>query len=73
MSATDSTKHEKFQEYKKIVYATDFEEDDILAIQRLVEIAQPLNAEINVVHISTKDELKGNVRMEWLKKSYKKK
>ena len=58
---------QNFKSIKKIVYATDFEEDDILAIQRLVEIAQPLNAEINIVHIATKDEYAGKDRMEWLK------
>lgn len=58
---------QNFKNIKKIVYATDFEEDDILAIQRLVEIAQPLNAEINIVHIVTKDEYPGKDRMKWLK------
>lgn len=58
---------QNFKSIKKIVYATDFEEDDILAIQRLVEIAQPLNAEINIVHIATKSEYAGKDRMERLK------
>ncbi|KKM19322.1 hypothetical protein LCGC14_1656790, partial [marine sediment metagenome] len=38
---------------KSIVYASDFEEDDVLAIQRLVKIAEPLNAEIKIVHVAT--------------------
>ena len=35
-----------------IVYATDFEKEDIGAIHKLTEIAKPFNAEIRIVHIS---------------------
>jgi len=52
---------------KTIVYATDFEEEDIHAIQKLVEMAKPLDAEIKVVHISKKDEYRGDLQMEWFK------
>ncbi|MGB5553557.1 MAG: universal stress protein [Flavobacteriaceae bacterium] len=52
---------------KTIVYATDFEDEDIHAIQKLVEIAKPLEAEIKVVHISTKKEYKGDLQMEWFR------
>ncbi len=52
---------------KTIVYATDFEEEDILAIQKLTEIAKPLDAQIKVVHISTKHEYAGNLLMDWFK------
>lgn len=52
---------------KRFVYATDFEEEDIHAIQKVVEIAEPLNAEIKVVHISTRDEYAGDLQMEWFK------
>ncbi|SIR21237.1 universal stress protein [Maribacter ulvicola] len=52
---------------KNIVYATDFEEEDVYAIRKLVEMAQPLMATINVVHISTKDEYKGDMQLEWFK------
>ena len=54
---------------EKIVYATDFEEEDIYAIKKLVEIAKPLDAEIKVVHISTKEEYAGNPQMEWFKET----
>ena len=50
-----------------IVYATDFEEEDIHAIQKLLEITQPLKAKIKVVHISTKQEYAGDLLMEWFK------
>ena len=54
---------------KTIVYATDFEEEDIYAIKKLVEMAKPLDAEIKVIHISTKEECAGNHQMEWFKKT----
>ena len=54
-------------EIKTMVYATDFEEEDIRTIKKLVEIAKPLDAKINVVHISTKKEYKGDMQMEWFK------
>ncbi|WP_273565732.1 universal stress protein [Maribacter halichondriae] len=58
---------------KTIVYATDFEEEDIYAIQKLVEIAKPLEATVNVVHISTKEEYKGDMQMAWFKEALKEK
>ena len=58
-------------EIKTIVYATDFEEEDIHTIKSLVEIAKPLDAKINVVHISTKKEYKGDMQMEWFKDALK--
>lgn len=52
---------------KKIVYATDFEQADIFAIKRLVKIAEIFNAEIKVVHITSKKEYAGPDQMEWFK------
>ncbi len=42
-----------------IVYATDFEEEDLGAIDKLTEIAEPLNAKIKIVHISPLEETVG--------------
>ena len=58
-------------EIKKIVYATDFMEEDVHAIQKLVEIAEPLHAEIKVVHISTNEEYAGDLQMIWFKNTLK--
>ena len=52
---------------KTIVYATAFEEEDVYAIRKLAEMATQFNAEIKVVHISTKSEYKGDVQLEWFK------
>lgn len=45
-----------YSEIKTIVYATDFEDEDIEAIKNLVKIAQPINADIRVLHIHTQNE-----------------
>ncbi len=50
-----------------LVYATDFEEEDVYAIRKLSELAQAFNAEIKVVHIVTEDEYEGETQMEWFK------
>ena len=52
---------------KTIVYATDFEEEDVYAIRKLAEMAEQFDAEIKVIHISTKEEYKGERQMEWFK------
>jgi nucleotide-binding universal stress UspA family protein len=39
-----------------IVYATAFEEEDLGAINKLTEIAKPLNAKVKIVHVSSLKE-----------------
>ena len=51
----------------KMVYATDFEQADIFAIKKLVKIAQKFDAQIRVVHITTKKEYVGEEQMDWFK------
>ncbi len=52
---------------KNIVYATDFEESDIWAIERLTEVAHAFKSKINVIHISTKDDEEEKSKMAWFK------
>jgi len=52
---------------KTILYATDFEEADILALKKLVPMAKLLGAKIHIVHISTEKEYAGKEQMEWFK------
>ncbi len=52
---------------KKIVYATDFEQADIFAIKRLVNIAKIFKAKITVVHIISQKEYAGQDQMVWFK------
>lgn len=56
-----------------IVYATDFEEEDISAIFRLAKIAEIFNATIKIVHISAKKDSYGHQEMEWFKELLKQK
>ena len=50
-----------------IVYATDFEEEDISAIFKLSQIAQLFNATIKIVHISLEKNAYTNEEMDWFK------
>ena len=52
---------------KSMVYATDFEADDILALEQLCPVAKLLGAELKVVHIPTKNEYSSEEQMEWFK------
>ncbi|WP_372767673.1 universal stress protein [Lutibacter sp.] len=52
---------------KTIVYATDFEEEDIGAIYKVSQIAKKFNAKIKVVHIDKVINGDGNIKMEWFK------
>ncbi len=52
---------------KLIVYATDFEQEDIGAIFIVSQIARKFNARIVVVHIAPNSLGDGNLKMEWFK------
>src|SRR5690606_17923027 len=52
---------------KTIVYATDFEEEDVFAIRKLTELAKAFDAKIKVLHIITEKEYEGETQMEWFK------
>ncbi len=45
-----------FHGIKKIVYATDYQEEDKLAIQQLAALAKVLKAEVEVLHVSHHDD-----------------
>lgn len=57
----------RFTAPKTIVYATDFEQEDVYAIRKTVELAERFKSKIKVVHISTKKEYAGEIQMEWFK------
>lgn len=61
------------EKIKTIVYATDFEQEDIGAIYKVSQIAKKYNAKIKVVHISPSTEVDGTVKMEWFKEMVKQK
>jgi nucleotide-binding universal stress UspA family protein len=49
-------KTETFHGIKRIIYATNYEHDEILAIYKLCKLASLFNAEVQVVHIFTEKE-----------------
>lgn len=58
---------------KLIVYATDFEQEDIGAIYIVSQIARKFDARITVVHIAPSILGDGNLKMEWFKEMVKQK
>lgn len=56
-----------------IVYATDFEEEDLDAIFELSEIAYALDAKIKIIHVTKEKELMANQQMDWFKEMVKEK
>ena len=63
----------ELEDFKTMVYATDFEQADIFAIHKLVRIAKKFNALLRIVHISTPGEYAGDQQMEWFKEMLKQK
>ena len=61
MAIPEDASHKKFD---TIVYATDFEKEDVDAIHKLTEIAKLFNAEIKIVHISPLKEFDRKKQME---------
>jgi len=56
-----------FQPPRKLVYATDYLEEDKLAIQKVVKIAKCYDAEIDVVHVSSKSNIIDKAQYQCLK------
>ena len=55
------------ENFKKVLYASDFREVDLKALKQLIELVKPYKDEVKVIHISTENEYKGNEKMEWFK------
>lgn len=59
----------QLQKIETMVYATDFEDADIEAITKMVEIAKPFEAVIKVVHVPSVNDYAVKDQMEWLEKT----
>lgn len=46
-----------YNEFKRVVYATDYQEEDKLAIQQVVAFATPYDSRIHILHVSHNDEI----------------
>ncbi len=56
-----------FGKISSLVYATDFELEDLRALEKVVDLAKAFNAEIRVVHVTSDKENYGPAQMEWFK------
>ncbi|MEM7380835.1 MAG: universal stress protein [Bacteroidota bacterium] len=54
-----------FSNLKHLVYASDFEMEDIFVLKKLVGIAEAFEADITVVHVPVGDEYSGKDQMQW--------
>jgi len=63
---TVPSNHE-FEKLTDLVYATDFEVEDIKALEKVVELAKVWNADIRVVHVTADKSYAGNPQMEWFR------
>ncbi|MCG2461767.1 universal stress protein [Flavobacteriaceae bacterium F89] len=52
---------------RTILYATDFEEADIAAVESLAPIAKQVNAKIHFIHVTTEEQYAKSNQMEWFK------
>ncbi len=50
-----------------IVYATAFEEADIIAVEKILDFTKAFNASLKLIHISTKDEYAGQDQLQWFR------
>lgn len=56
-----------FGKISSLVYATDFELEDLRALEKVVDLAKAFDAEIRVVHVTSDKENYGPAQMEWFK------
>ena len=54
----------RYQPFKKIIYATNYNEEDISTLKRLIELANPFDPEILALHISNDDEFERKLKNE---------
>lgn len=57
----------RFEKVTDLVYATDFEVEDLRALEKVVTLARLWDAHIRVVHVTMDKEYAGKSQMEWFK------
>ena len=57
----------KYKDFNKVLYASDFQEVDLRALEQLIELVKPYKPEIRIIHVSTESEYKGHEKLEWFK------
>lgn len=56
-----------YERWTRVIYATDFEASDIQALEKLTELIEPFEANVEVIHIPRKLEDYHRRKMEWFK------
>ena len=64
MAIPDNTDQKDFD---KVLYASDLREDDVQALKMLVQLVEPYQPEIQILHIHPDSEYKGIEKIEWFK------
>lgn len=59
--------HSENHRSNTMIYASDFEADDVLALGQLHSLAEKIDADIHVVHIPVQNEYSSSQQMEWFK------
>ena len=59
------------KDFDKVLYASDLREDDVQAISKLVQLVEPYQPEIQILHIYPDSEYKGIEKIEWFKELVK--
>ena len=60
-------KNAKYRDFGIVIYASDFQEFDLKALEQLIRLVKPYNPDIKVIHVSPDNEYKSNQKMEWFK------
>ena len=63
--------HQNRKDFDKVLYASDLREDDVQAISKLVQLVEPYQPEIQILHIYPDSEYKGIEKIEWFKELVK--
>ena len=56
-----------YSDFNNVIYASDFREVDIDALELLIELVKPYQPEIRLVHVSSENEYNAHQKMEWFK------
>ena len=59
------------KDFDKVLYASDLREDDVRALSKLVQLVEPYQPEIEILHIYPDSEYKGIEKIEWFKELVK--
>jgi len=59
------------KDFDKVLYASDLREDDLQALSKLVQLVEPYQPEIQILHIHPASEYKGVEKIAWFKELVK--